>query len=62
MQPAGSTYICVEASKSGFVRLGMDAIGGADFDAERIFNARIGNDVSHDESVSWNERFRIAQE
>jgi hypothetical protein len=35
-----------------FVLLGMDAIGGADLDAERIFNAGISNYIGHDESIS----------
>lgn len=37
------------------VGLGVNAIGGADLDTERIFDAGISNYVSHDESFSWNE-------
>jgi hypothetical protein len=36
----------------GFVLLGMDAVGGANFDTERVFNAAIGDYVGHDESIS----------
>ena len=35
-----------------FVLLGMDAIGGADLDAERVFDASISYYIGHDESVS----------
>jgi hypothetical protein len=37
------------------VGLGVDAIGGADVDAERIFDAGISDYISHDEWFSWNE-------
>jgi hypothetical protein len=41
--------------EAGLVALGVDAVGGADFDAQGIFDARIGDYISHDESFSWNE-------
>ena len=37
------------------VGLGVDAIGGANLDTQRIFDAGISDYISHDESVSWNE-------
>ena len=52
MQPSGSTYIWVAASKVGLVQLGMDAVGGADVDAEGVLDAVISNYVGHDESIS----------
>ena len=48
--------------EGGLVLLGMDAIGRANFNTEGVFNARIGNYIGHDESVSWNEHFRLAQD
>jgi hypothetical protein len=50
------------AFETGLVGLGMDAVGGANLDAEGILNAGISNYIGHDESVSWNEHFRLAQE
>jgi len=38
--------------KPGFVRFGVDAIGGADFNTEGVLDAGIGNYVGHDESIS----------
>jgi hypothetical protein len=38
-----------------FILLGMDAICGADLDAERVFNAGISNYIGHDESISTME-------
>jgi hypothetical protein len=35
--------------EAGFILLGMDAIGGADIDAEGILDAGIGNYMGHDE-------------
>jgi len=34
------------------VLLGMDAVGGADFDAEGVLNAGISNYIGHNESIS----------
>jgi hypothetical protein len=46
-------YIHLSRSfEAGLVLLGMDAVGGADFDAEGVLNAGIGNYISHDESIS----------
>jgi len=36
----------------GLVQLGMDTVGGANIDAERILDAVIGYYVGHDESIS----------
>ena len=44
------------------VLLRMNAVRGAHVDAEGVFNAGIGNYIGHDESVSWNERFRLSQD
>lgn len=41
--------------EAGLVGLGVNAIGGADLDTERIFDAGISDYISHDESFSWNE-------
>ena len=41
--------------KAGLVLLGMDAIGRADLDAERILDARVRNHVGHDEFNLQNE-------
>jgi hypothetical protein len=38
--------------ESRLVLLGMDAIGGADLDAEGVLDAGISNYIGHDESVS----------
>src|SRR3954451_13032861 len=43
--------------EAGLIRLGMDAIGRANLNAEGVFNAGISYYVGHDESVSWNEYF-----
>lgn len=37
---------------AGLVLLGVDAIGGANLNAEGVLNAVISNDVGHDESIS----------
>ncbi len=37
--------------KPGLILLGMDAVGGADVDAEGILDAGIGNYIGHDESL-----------
>ena len=42
------------------VLFGMDAIRGTDVDTEGVFDAGISNYISHDDSVSWNEHFRLA--
>jgi hypothetical protein len=39
----------------------MDAVCRAYLDTERVFNAGISNYIGHDESVSWNEHFRLAR-
>src|SRR5579885_1074531 len=38
--------------KAGFLGLGMDAIGGADFNTKGVLDAGIGNYIGHDESIS----------
>src|SRR4051812_12013282 len=38
--------------KAGFVLLRVDAVGWANVDAKRIFDARISNYISHGESIS----------
>src|SRR6202035_5348 len=38
--------------ETGFVLLGMDAIGRADLDAKGILDARISDYIGHDESIS----------
>jgi hypothetical protein len=38
--------------ETGLILLGMDAVGRAYIDTEGILNARIGNYISHDESIS----------
>jgi hypothetical protein len=38
--------------KTRLVLLGMDAIGRADLDAERVFDASVGDYIGHDESIS----------
>jgi hypothetical protein len=62
MQPSGSTYIWVAASKAGSSLLGVDAVGRANLNTEGVFDARISDYISHDESVSWNEHFQLAQD
>ena len=52
MQPSGSTQHLSRSFELGLVLLGMDAVGGADLEAQRIFHAVIGNYVGHDESIS----------
>src|SRR6202007_326962 len=44
------------------VLLGGDAVGRANLNTEGVFNARVSNYISHDESVSSNEHFRLAQD
>jgi hypothetical protein len=39
----------------GFVLLGVNAVGGADFDAKRVFDASISDYISHDERISTME-------
>jgi hypothetical protein len=38
--------------EAGLVLLGMNAVGWANLSTEGVFDIGIGNDVSHDESVS----------
>src|SRR5450755_327343 len=38
--------------ETGFVLLGLDAIGGADLDAKGILDAGISDYIGHDESIS----------
>jgi hypothetical protein len=38
--------------KLGLVLLGVDAIGGANLDAQGVFDAGISDYISHDESIS----------
>jgi len=46
-------YIHLSGSfEAGLVLLGMDAVGGADFDAEGVLDAGISNYIGHDESIS----------
>ena len=47
--------------ETGLIRLGMNAIGRANLNTEGIFDASISNYIGHDETVSWNEHFRLAQ-
>ncbi len=42
------------------VRLGVNAVSGANLDAKRIFDAVVSNYIGHDRSVSWNECFSLS--
>src|SRR5271169_5389457 len=48
--------------EAGLVLLGVDAVGGAELDTERVLDAGISDYIGHDESVSQMKRVRLAQD
>ena len=58
MQPSGSTYSWVAASKRLLVLLGVDAVGRASVNAKLISGTGISDDVCHDDDLRFGVRCR----